>query len=159
MLPVPPLLSLWCHPSVEHSHALSVKSLEGHTPSGWCFPLPSFCTHWPANIMWCSNFKPLQHRTTQNVFQNFIRQLRLLLSEKMCEKKERKKNNRKRGARQVDREKKRQPERGRRDRPSKHSRSDLHLIQIGSEVLARNGCNDSCTPGCLQPKSDTVSQN
>ena len=112
MLPVPPLLSLWCHPSVEHSHALSVKSLEGHTLSGWCFLLLSSCTHWPANQMWCSNFKPpLQHHTTQNGFQNFIRAEQNSYTS-LWEKRKKEKN-RKRGARQVDREKKRQPERER----------------------------------------------
>ena len=48
--------------------------------------------------------------------------------------------------------------------PSKHARSDLHLTEIGSEVLARSGLDDSCTLACFQirsvwPKPDVISQN
>ena len=48
--------------------------------------------------------------------------------------------------------------------PSKQSGSGTHPIQIGSEVMAGSGPDDSCTAayfwmGCVWPKPDTVSQN
>ena len=48
--------------------------------------------------------------------------------------------------------------------PSKHARSDQHLIQIGSKVLARIGLDDSCTLACFQtgsiwPQNLTVIEN
>ena len=46
--------------------------------------------------------------------------------------------------------------------PSKHAGSNLHLVQINLEALARSGPDDSCTltqTGSIWPKPDTVGQN
>ena len=48
--------------------------------------------------------------------------------------------------------------------PSKHAGSNSHPIRIGSEALAKNGPDDSCSLACfwigsVWPKPDTLSQN
>ena len=50
------------------------------------------------------------------------------------------------------------------NKPSKHAGSNLHLVRISWEALARSGPDDSCTVSCFWTgsiwlKSDTVSQN